>query len=143
MADRFDSAQSDARRASAGLWAEAACGTATDARLRIVEVEFDAPGDDGLDPNGEWVRVRNDGSEPVDLTGWTVKDESSSHRYRFPSSFTLPAGATVTLRTGCGDDSRDELFWCTVGSAVWNNDGDTAFLLDPQGNTHSTLAHAG
>ncbi|MCZ6504686.1 MAG: hypothetical protein O6834_01720, partial [Actinobacteria bacterium] len=25
-------------------------------------------------------------------------------------------------------------YWCWTSSAIWNNDGDTAFLLDPNGN---------
>jgi len=52
-------------------------------------------------------------------------------------------GETVVIRTGCGDDFGDTLFWCNVGSAVWNNDGDTVFLLDPNGNTHQTYNYEG
>jgi hypothetical protein len=26
------------------------------------------------------------------------------------------------------------LFWCFTSSAIWNNDGDTVFVLDPSGN---------
>ena len=32
---------------------------------------------------------------------------------------------------------------CSVGAAVWNNDGDTVFLLDPNGNAHTTHNYAG
>ena len=39
----------------------------------------------------------------------------------------------------CGDDDRQgdqiELFWCDPEPPIWNNGGDTAFLLDPGGNT--------
>jgi hypothetical protein len=27
------------------------------------------------------------------------------------------------------------------GTAVWNNNGDTAFLLDPAGNFHTTRSY--
>ena len=48
--------------------------------------------------------------------------------------FVLDAGATVRLYTGCGEPSDSSLYWCMQGSAVWNNDGDTVFLLDANGN---------
>jgi hypothetical protein len=67
------------------------------------------------------------------LVGGVLKDETASHRFNFPSGFTLDGGAEVRVFTGCGTDSGTELFWCN-GRAVWNNDGDTAFLLDANGN---------
>lgn len=140
--DRLDAAQDRARRAEAGLWAEATCGPPADGVGDVVirDVRFDATGDDTTNLNDEWVRIRNDGATPVDLSGWIVKDESASHRYEFPDGFTLAPGASVTVRSGCGTDTDADLHWCVTGSAVWNNDGDTAFLLDPSGNVVSTLS---
>ena len=63
-----------------------------------------------------------------------MKDESASHRYNFSSGFSLDAGATVRLHTGCGTDTTSYLYWCNTGSAIWNNSGDTVFILDPNGN---------
>jgi micrococcal nuclease len=143
MADRLDAAQAAAQRAARGLWAPDACGTPADADLSIVDVHYDAPGDDTTSLNEEWVLVRNDGDNLVDLTGWALKDESASHRYAFPAGFTLAGGEEVRVLTGCGPDFGTSLHWCNRGSAVWNNDGDTAFLLDPAGNTHDTFAYDG
>ena len=141
MADRFESAQTAANAASLGLWAPDACGPAADADLSIVELVADATGDDNENLNGEWVQVHNDGANVVNMSGWGVKDESASHRYVFPTGFTLAPGESVTVYTGCGDDFGTDLYWCAVGSAVWNNDGDTAFLTDPNGNTHTSLPY--
>jgi micrococcal nuclease len=141
MSERLDAAQDAARSAGLGLWSPTACGPASEASLNIVDVVFDAPGDDNENLNEEWVEVRNNGGSPVDLTGWGIKDESATHRYEFPASFTLASGESVTVRTGCGVDFGTELFWCSEGSAVWNNSGDTAFLLDPNGNTHDTFSY--
>ncbi len=47
----------------------------------------------------------------------------------------------MRIFSGCGADSETELFWCESGSAIWNNSGDTAFLLDPAGNTVATLSY--
>ena len=135
-ADQLDAAQAEARADERGLWAPDACGRVdADAGALVVErIEADPPGDDTLDPNAEYAVVANRSDGEVDLTGWVLKDETASHRFAFAAGFTLPAGATVTVRTGCGSPTATDLFWCNQGSAVWNNDGDTAFLLDPNGN---------
>jgi len=143
MTERFDSAQAAAREAELGLWSPTACGPRAEATLGIVEVVFDAPGNDNENLNEEWIAIRNQGATPVDLTGWGIKDESASHRYEFPESFTLFPAEAVTVRTGCGTDFGTDLHWCNVGSAVWNNTGDTAFLLDPNGNTHVAYSYSG
>lgn len=141
LADRFEDAQSSAQSARTGLWAPDACGPASESGLRILEVFYDAPGDDNVNLNEEWITVRNDGANIVDLSGWTLKDESSTHRFAFPTLFSLAVGEIATIRTGCGESFGTELFWCNQGSAVWNNAGDTAFLLDPNGNIHDKLAY--
>jgi micrococcal nuclease len=70
-----------------------------------------------------------------------LKDESATHRFSFPDGFSLhPAGA-VRIYTGCGADTADSLYWCVSGSAVWNNSGDTAVLLDPNGNIVYSLGY--
>lgn len=141
LAARFESAQAAAQQAGIGLWAPDACGPAADATLEIVEIHYDAPGDDNTNLNEEWVSVRNRSSNLVDLTGWGIKDESASNRYNFPTGFTLAAGDAVTIFSGCGDDFGTSLFWCSVGSAIWNNSGDTVFITDSNGNTHTSQTY--
>jgi micrococcal nuclease len=141
MASRLEEAQVDAQRLVLGLWAADACGPPADAELRIVQLDHDPPGDDTLDLNAELIVVGNAGDNLVDLSGWGIKDESSSHRYSFPAGFSLAPGETVTVHSGCGEDFGTSLFWCAVGSAIWNNDGDTAFVTDPSGNIHTSLGY--
>lgn len=138
----YERAQAIAESEYDGLWAADACGPATDAAddLVFAAVRFDADGGDVDNLNDEWVRLENTGSTVVDLSGWMVKDESATNRYRFPTGFRLGGGDSVTLRTGCGTDTRTDLHWCRSGSAVWNNDGDTAFLIDPSGNVVASQA---
>lgn len=143
MADRLDAAQRAARESGFGLWAPEACGPRSVASLTIVDLVFDAPGDDSQNLNEEWLRIRNDGDVVVELTGWGIRDESAGNRFRFPDGFTLASGETVEIRSGCGTDFDTVLYWCSVGSAIWNNDGDTVFLLDPSGNVHATRQYAG
>ncbi|HLA66716.1 MAG TPA: lamin tail domain-containing protein [Acidimicrobiia bacterium] len=128
----FIAAEQDATLRGIGLWAPAACGSVTAERtVAIWTVEADAPGRDDENPNGEYVVLGNSG-DTVDLTGWVLRDESSVHRYPFPDGFEIGPGAFVDIRSGCGADTPTELYWCAGGS-VWNNAGDTAFLLDANG----------
>ena len=132
----FEDAEQQASSRSAGLWAADACGAPTDADLRIVEVFEDAPGDDRANPNGEYVVIVNEGDADVALDGWAIRDESTRHRFSFPN-MSAPPEIEIIIRTGCGDNSLDtdpiEVFWCDPEPPVWNNGGDTAFLLDPNG----------
>lgn len=130
----LDRAQRIGRAAGAGLWAPDACGPATTADVAVGAARTDPPGDESQTPNEEWVEVVNRGARAVDLTGWGLRDESASHRYTFPDGFRLGPGARVRIHTGCGPDTVTDLHWCVSGSAVWNNDGDTAFVTDPRGN---------
>ena len=132
----LEAAQAEAERARVGMWSTDACGPPAGGSgdVGFGAVRFDADGNDNHNLNDEWVQVVNRGAVPIDLSGWSLKDESASNRYAFPSRFLLGAGDTVTIRSGCGTDSKTDLHWCRSGSAVWNNGGDTAFLLDPAGN---------
>lgn len=88
-----------------------------------------------LDCQGEAVTVRNSGSAPADLTGWSIHDEGIKHTYNFPAGYTLAPGASVTIRSD-GPASQGELSW--TNSPVWNNDGDTAHLRNAGGTVVST-----
>lgn len=134
----FDAAEADAAAAGRGLWAAAACGPSAGSQVEIVELMANAPGDDRQNPNGEFVVIENRGDADVDLEGWMIRDESTRHRFVF-SSIVLQPGQRARLRSGCGDNDLGsnplELFWCDAEPPIWNNDGDTAFLLDSAGST--------
>ncbi|HUG75218.1 MAG TPA: lamin tail domain-containing protein [Acidimicrobiia bacterium] len=122
--------------AERGMWARDACGPPLPRHgVAVLDVEYDAPGPDGDNPNGEWVTIINRG-DATDLTGWGVRDESSVHRYRFPDAFVIAGGAEVRILSGCGVDTPVTLHWCADGP-VWNNGGDSAMLVDPLGNVVS------
>jgi micrococcal nuclease len=140
-AGRYAALQREAQAAGRGLWASDSCGTGVSAGVEIgLDVNADAPGDDSVNLNGEWVVFTNLGAERIDLDGWEVADESASNRYRF-DGLRLEPGASVTLFSGCGTDDDSSRYWCTSGSAVWNNDGDTVFLRDPDGNIVASLSY--
>ena len=141
---RYDELQQAAIDEQAGLWAAGACGGgAPTGEVQIgIELQYDAPGDDNDNLSEEWVRFTNEGPAAVDLSGWQVADESSSHRYRI-DDLVLEPGAAFVLFTGCGTDSSGERYWCNTDSAVWNNSGDTVFLNDQAGNLVTSYTYRG
>ena len=98
-----------------------------------VDGQYDAPGDDNLNLNEEWVRFTNTGATPIDLVGLARRRRVELPPLQF-DDLTLAPGASVTLFTGCGSDTESERYWCNEDSAVWNNSGDTVFLQDASGN---------
>lgn len=142
--DEFNDAEDRARASSAGLWSDNACGEAVEGDLVITEVFENAPGDDRENPNGEFVIIENVGDTAVQMEGWGLRDESTRHRYTFPSVEVGP-GEVMQIRTGCGEDDATSnpiaLFWCGPEPPVWNNDGDLALLLDPNGGIVSEFSY--
>lgn len=76
-----------------------------------------------------------------DLSGWKLVDEKK-HTYSLPDGFILKAGKTVTVHTGSGTDTDTDLYWGRKW-AVWNNDGDTAYLYDASGNLVDSCSWTG
>lgn len=103
----------------------------TDSQIAITNASFVAPSPEKENLNEEWVEISNIGSSDADLTGWVLED-GQNHTYTFPD-FSLSAGARVKVRTGVGEDTSEDLFW-NRSSSIWNNDGDTATLMDASGN---------
>lgn len=133
LLEEFKAEEANAFANRLGMWAGGACGPASSAAVTISDLEPDAPGDDSQNPNGEWVEVTNGGSQAIELSGWTLRDESSQHRFMFSAGFELKAGDKVRVLSGCGSDTNNKLYWCG-GGPIWSNRGDTAYLLDDSGN---------
>jgi micrococcal nuclease len=124
-----------------GMWAPDACGPPAAEQVAIAEVRYDPPGRDTTNAEEEWVEIRPEGEAPVDLSGWTLRDESSQHRFVFPELIVQP-GESVRVRSGCGASTGNDLYWC-ADDPVWSNGGDTAILQDANGNVVDRWTYAG
>jgi micrococcal nuclease len=114
-----------------GLWSADACGSAgpiPDIGFDLGSSVIDPSGPDGDSLDDEYVVVVNNGEESVDMTGWTLRDESSRNRKVFADGTTLAPGEQIEISSGCAS----QFSWC-AGSPIWNNDGDMALLLDANG----------
>jgi hypothetical protein len=103
----------------------------TKSKISINNACFKATSPEKQNLNGEWVEVINQGSVAQDLHGWTVTTQHN-RTYAF-KDFTLQAGASVKLHTGCGIDSAADIYW-NKKMPIWNNNGDMATLKDASGN---------
>ena len=133
-----------------GLWNPTACtpstGRASQAApgtLRL-KVKWDAEGtDNSRTANGEWVRIHNDDvANPVSLKGWSLRDSDlrgvkMRSGYQFPANAVIPAGGSITVHVGKGQD-HDGVFYWGENKVIFDNAtndkkqmGDGAYLFDP------------
>ena len=122
--DEFYEAEGDARESQIGIW------TTSSFTITISQIHADAEGDDSANLNDEYIVFENSGNASIDMTGWTLQDESNNF-FVFPD-FTLKNETSVTVYTGSGEDTQTRIYWGS-SKPIWNNDGDALFLRDSQG----------
>ena len=138
--EMFEAKQLEAQENGLGLWITptAAATLVSEEYSAIVVIDpacsqFNAPGNDNENKNEEYVCLVSQSIELVEMTGWIVRDEYG-WTYSIPE-FTLEPGTAVKVRSGCGDNSQKDLYWCKDETAVWNNDGDCVYLISKEGKT--------
>lgn len=84
------------------------------------------------DSRDEYVRIDNNGSSTVNLSGWRIHSVVGPQTYHFPT-YQLHPGATVYVHSGpdAPPTSGNNLFW--TSTYIWNNNGDQAQLITPSG----------
>lgn len=97
----------------------------------IADPQPDPPGDDRERLDDEWIEIANVGTGPADLTGWTIRDETTSNRFTL-DGLVVPEGGRVRIRTGAGEATETD-FYLGRDTPIWSNDGDTVLLETPTG----------
>ena len=98
----------------------------------IANIVYDAPGNDVVYNDSEYVVLRNDGSGTADVGGWWLVD-IADHQINIPAGYSISPGGTLRVYTGPGDSTTSRYF-DGRGQAIWNNSGgDTAALFDGSG----------
>jgi hypothetical protein len=100
----------------------------------IISIVFDPPGD----PLDEYVYLRNQANNYVDMKGWTLRDENNNV-YTFPR-YTLTNYAYVKVWTKAGQNDPDNLYW-GLSQPVWNDYGDCAYLRKPDSELSDSLCY--
>ena len=138
IASNMKSLEARAFQSGYGMWATYACGdfegVAGDRPvIRVSELVFDPDGPDADALDGEYVTIVNEGYDVVEISGWILRDESTSNRFSYPANTILDPGESITVVTGCDGGPPGALHWCSA-QAVWSNGGDTAIITDTLGN---------
>jgi endonuclease YncB( thermonuclease family) len=139
--DRYNQLGQDAALRHLGLWNPTTCGRgpSQDVPLRMW-VNWDPPGIDSLDPDGEWVKIQNlSDTTPLPLGRWWVRD-SMLRRFTFPQGTLVQPRQTVTLYVGHGQRSADTFYW-GIDNQIFQNIGDGAYLFDPQGDLRQSMVY--
>lgn len=122
-----------------GMWGTFVCGHPNGGvspdrpQLRIGDLSFAPIDADELDLTAEWFQIVNQSYTSVDVSGWTVRDETGRHRLELPSGTAIAAGGILQITTACGTNTGGLLHWCS-DSAIWSTGGNTIILQDQLGN---------
>ncbi|MCW4043110.1 MAG: lamin tail domain-containing protein [Candidatus Bathyarchaeota archaeon] len=123
--NQLNEAETNARLQELGIWEKSRYS----GHIILLKLNYNAEGNDDENLNDEYVILQNIGDAPLNMTGWTIKDEGSNI-FTFPE-YMLPADEVVTLHTGSGSNIENEIFWSKKG-AVWNNKADAIYLRDEE-----------
>ncbi|MFN2180898.1 MAG: lamin tail domain-containing protein, partial [Candidatus Promineifilaceae bacterium] len=84
-----------------------------------------------VDKREEFVDIRNDGGQDIDLGGWILISEKGNQECRLAGI--LSAGGSLRI-WAMSEDAGQGGFNCNFDSNIWNNsDPDPAVLRDPTG----------
>ena len=102
----------------------------------IVKIVYDP----STNPLDEYIEIENTGNSSVDLEGWYIKEDRQGLRYDFPNNFSLGEDKSVKVWTKNGTNTSSNLFWGRTEPA-WNNNSDTAYLRDEDGDRVDTYSY--
>ncbi len=139
-----------AEQAGRGIWTPTFCGPVEqpDAQVSVV-VNWDAPGNDNVNINGERVIVRNVGAAPVDLSGWQLRDSSLTAWFDMPNGSVLAPNDYRVVHVGSGANGFPEPrdLYMNSTKALFSNVsphffmGDGAYLLDRSSAVRSFILY--
>lgn len=88
----------------------------------------------------EHVLLRNDGSGPVDISGWWICDDDDD-RLAIPAEVVLAPGDALAVGSGAGCVDTHHPCLRVSKKNIWGNPGDVACLKDRSGTLIDSLAY--
>lgn len=136
--DYFEAVEG-AVNAGAGMFGEGACGGSPSTWPQLdVHVNWDAPGADNNNPNGEYIQIENRGSQSLVMNGWTFRSSArnSGNTKSIPNGTTVPAGGRLKVHMGSGTNRAGHTY---IGeSKGWfDNTADVLYLRDQHLNVRA------
>ncbi|MFL5347220.1 MAG: lamin tail domain-containing protein [Hyalangium sp.] len=132
---------------------DAVNGTPTDTSNAVFTITTASPGqvilneimanEPGSDTGGEYIELVNVGGSPVDLSGWTLWDATSS-RHTFASGTSLAAGKAIVVFASAANipTGLSNAVAASTGTLSLNNTGDTVTLKNAAGTTITSYTYA-
>ena len=93
---------------------------------------------DGNGAYGDWIELYNPGTEPVDLSGWTLSDDKDD-----PGRWTFPEGTVLEdylIVFADRANTTDPAGYCHTSFAL-RTDGETLYLYDAEGEPVDKLKY--
>jgi len=107
----------------------------TDGRVSILAIHYDGTGNSEPD---EYIAFQNVETFPIQIAGWTVRDDNG-HVFVFPTFLMQPSQVCRVYTDEYHPD------WCGFtyrsSSAIWDDNGDCAFLRDRLGTPADTYCY--
>lgn len=134
-----------AQAAKTGLWNPSYCGQGPAASVSMY-VNWDAPGDDNKNINGEYFVIRNHSSSTLSIAGWLLRD-SALEWFTFPKGATIAPKNWVRVRVGKGTNSGRTYYYGSSKTMFANAVpggtylGDAAYLFDKIGNLRTSFTY--
>jgi len=121
----FIKAEKTALKNGAGLWEKSKYYD-----FLSIDLKFNPEGKDEEKMNEEFISLKNNSTQDIDISSWTVKD-SGTNIYKFKKAGIIKNEA-IDLFTGSGADTGHDFYWNAV-RPVWNNDHDRVYIRDSLG----------
>ncbi|MEA3510634.1 MAG: lamin tail domain-containing protein [Actinomycetota bacterium] len=118
-----------------GMWGTFVCGhpeggvSADRPQLRIGDVTLISTDAEEPDLSDERFEIVNQSYTSVDVSGWTVRNETGDRRLELPAGTAISAGGVLDITTACGTSGSGVVYWCSE-SAIWSPAGNTIILQD-------------
>ncbi len=109
------------------------CENPLQGKIRL-SPNFDAIGDDSLNPNGEWITISNISNQAINLKNYFLNSlPAGSDRYFFENDTYILAGDFIRVFVGSGVDTNKNKFWGKT-AGILSNESDQIWLstLDNQ-----------
>jgi putative cell wall-binding protein/endonuclease YncB( thermonuclease family) len=128
FAERYETAFWYAAGQGVRLHDPTGCGAGPDQGMDLtISAIWDADGDDKVNVNGEYAKIRNEGSTPASLKDWFFQDTTSTSSYQF-GDVTIQSGETLVVHAGIGTDTTTRIYLGGTKPMLSPHDG--VFLID-------------
>lgn len=97
--------------------------------LDIDKVNYNAPGDDRKNPNGEWIRIKNNSSATQSLRNWKLR--VGPYQIVSVADRVMEPGESITIYIGKGKNTSKKMYWGKSKGILYNTGSRTVELMSP------------